>query len=129
MACTALTIRCWAGDRAGPLLGGRTGGVTWFPTKPVSARICLGGAAFPACDSVGKRSSLGERTWVPNNVELSSSLGVDVVDPYVELSSSLGVDVVDPWVSKFGVLEFPPVVRAVSKFLWLVICAYVLFST
>lgn len=114
MACTALTIRCWAGDRAGPLLGGRTGGVTWFPTKPVSARICLGGAAFPACDSVGKRSSLGERTWVPNNVELSSSLGVDVVDP---------------WVSKFGVLEFPPVVRAVSKFLWLVICAYVLFST
>jgi hypothetical protein len=96
-------------------LGLVIGGHSCSPTKPVSAlNIFFGWVAFPACASDDERSSYGGRTWVPNKVDFSSSLGVDVVDP---------------WVSKFVVLEVASVVRAVSKFLGLVICACVLFFT
>ena len=92
-----------AGDMVVPLLGGLTGGHSCSPTKPVSAlNIFFGWVAFPACASDDERSSCGGRTWVPNKVDFSSSLGVDAVDP---------------WGLKFVVLEVPSVVRAVSKFL------------
>ena len=74
----------------------------WLVVISCEANIFFGGAARPACGSVGERSSLEGRTWVPNNVEFFSAVGVEVVDP---------------WFSKFAVLEVASVVLAVSKFL------------
>ena len=75
------------------------GGLVNSPAKPVSALICFGGVALPACVSVGERSAIGLLTWGPNNVDSTLSLSVDVGAPSI---------------LKIVALEIAPVDRAMS---------------